>query len=185
MPGAICLHTHTKSVFMIHYLPVIRHKTFLYHFTASIFKPLLIPSLLSFKNVSLYCFLFASTSSFSALINHSQYFPAISVWPLQLFLFLLDYSEIALTYACLIHSDHLLQKFSWSKPWKPIELWDVEAPTSSRQSVHRWRRGCEPYAPAGRGWVDTRTIVQLEGLGQLKNPMIPSGIEPATFWLVA
>jgi hypothetical protein len=28
-------------------------------------------------------------------------------------------------------------------------------------------------------------IVRLEGLGQLKNPMTPSGIEPATFRLVA
>jgi hypothetical protein len=27
--------------------------------------------------------------------------------------------------------------------------------------------------------------VWLVGLGQLKNPMISSGIEPATFWLVA
>jgi hypothetical protein len=27
--------------------------------------------------------------------------------------------------------------------------------------------------------------VRLEGLGQLKNPMISSGIEPATFELVA
>jgi hypothetical protein len=30
----------------------------------------------------------------------------------------------------------------------PIGLSDVEDPTFSRQSVHRWRRGCQPYAPA-------------------------------------
>jgi hypothetical protein len=33
--------------------------------------------------------------------------------------------------------------------------------------------------------VDPRAIVWLEGLGQLKNPMTSSGIEPATFRLVA
>jgi hypothetical protein len=26
-----------------------------------------------------------------------------------------------------------------SRPWRPIRLWDVEAPTVSRQSAHRWR----------------------------------------------
>jgi hypothetical protein len=35
------------------------------------------------------------------------------------------------------------------------------------------------------GGVDPRAIVRLEGLGQLKNPMNSSGIEPATFRLVA
>jgi hypothetical protein len=36
-----------------------------------------------------------------------------------------------------------------------------------------------------RDWVKTRAIVRLEGLGQLKNPMTSSGIENATFRLVA
>jgi hypothetical protein len=36
-----------------------------------------------------------------------------------------------------------------------------------------------------RGWVDPSAIVRLEGLGQFKNPMTSSGIEPATLRLVA
>jgi hypothetical protein len=36
-----------------------------------------------------------------------------------------------------------------------------------------------------RGWADPRAIVRVEGLGQLNNPMTSSGIEPATFRLVA
>jgi hypothetical protein len=35
-----------------------------------------------------------------------------------------------------------------NRPWRPIRLWDVEAPTFSRQLAHRWRLGCQPYAPA-------------------------------------
>jgi hypothetical protein len=33
-------------------------------------------------------------------------------------------------------------------PWRPRMLWDVEASTFSRQSAHRWPRGCQPYASA-------------------------------------
>jgi hypothetical protein len=36
-----------------------------------------------------------------------------------------------------------------------------------------------------KGLVDPRAIVQLEGLGQLKNPKTSSGTESVTFQLVA
>jgi hypothetical protein len=85
-----------------------------------------------------------------------------------------------------------------NRPWRPIGLWDVEAPTFSRQSAHRWRWGCQPDAPAGRplppgrflvlisvsGWIDPRATVRLEELDQLWNPMISLGIKPKTFGLV-
>jgi hypothetical protein len=34
------------------------------------------------------------------------------------------------------------------KPWRPIGLREVKAPTLLRQTATRWRQGCQPYAPA-------------------------------------
>jgi hypothetical protein len=33
------------------------------------------------------------------------------------------------------------------RPWRPTGLWDMEAPTFSRQSAHRWRWVCQPNTP--------------------------------------
>jgi hypothetical protein len=66
-----------------------------------------------------------------------------------------------------------------------------------RQSVDRWRWGCQPYTLAALytqedSWYSflleaeftPGAIVQLEGLGQLKNSITSLGIKPATFQLV-
>jgi hypothetical protein len=64
-----------------------------------------------------------------------------------------------------------------NRPWRPIGLWDVEAPTFSKQSALRWRWGWQLYPSAApyplgrflvliyvRGWVYSMAILLLEGL---------------------
>jgi hypothetical protein len=34
------------------------------------------------------------------------------------------------------------------RPWRPLGLREVEAPTLLRQKANTWRQGCQPYAPA-------------------------------------
>jgi hypothetical protein len=108
---------------------------------------------------------------------------------------------LCVKYLLQVPLTQFLYKKKWSyfcnRPWGPTELWDVEVPTFTRQSAHRWRWGCQSYAPAAlytgkilithffRAWVDPRAIVRLEAPGQLKISIIWSANEPATFRLVA
>jgi hypothetical protein len=39
-------------------------------------------------------------------------------------------------------------KLSLYRPWRLVSLCDFEDPTLPRHSAHRWRLGCQPYAPA-------------------------------------
>jgi hypothetical protein len=78
--------------------------------------------------------------------------------------------------------------FPCNRPWRPIGLWDVKDPTLSRQSAHRWRLGCQPYASAALypperlvisvgSSVNPRVIVRLKGLGKLKTSVTAIGTQ--------
>jgi hypothetical protein len=62
----------------------------------------------------------------------------------------------------------------------------------SQMAVMSVLRAVRPLTPdrflvfiSVRGSVDPRTVLRLEGLGQLENPITSTGIEPVTFRLVA
>jgi hypothetical protein len=49
-----------------------------------------------------------------------------------------------------------------NRAWRPVRLWDVEDPTLSRQSTHRWRQGCQPYAPVALYFPETLFLLEAE-----------------------
>jgi hypothetical protein len=58
---------------------------------------------------------------------------------------------------CALGRTVLVIKYSCLR--RPMGLWDVEAATLSRQSAHRWRWSCQPYAPVGRPLPPGRYLV--------------------------
>jgi hypothetical protein len=90
-------------------------------------------------------------------------------------------------------------RYTCSRQWRTIGLWDVKAPTFSLDNrltdggevvsltlrAHLYRPGRFLVLISVRDWVDPRVIVRLEELDKSKNPVISSGIEPATFRFVA
>jgi hypothetical protein len=48
----------------------------------------------------------------------------------------------------LINFFKRIKSYPCNRPWRPMGLSHVEAPIFSRQSAHRRRWGCQPYAPA-------------------------------------
>jgi hypothetical protein len=79
-------------------------------------------------------------------------------------------------------------------PWKPIGLWDVEAPhfldirlTDGAEVVclPRWPAALYPLEDSWYSFLLKTESTQLEGLGQLGKQLISSEIRTATSWLVA
>jgi hypothetical protein len=46
------------------------------------------------------------------------------------------------------HRRIIIKNYPQNRPRSSIGLWDIKDPTLSKQLAHRWRRGCQPYAPA-------------------------------------
>jgi hypothetical protein len=108
----------------------------------------------------------------------------------QEFPFKIRYEFFSLSYPSHIPSSRnrsftILQCKRYSYPcnrsWRAIGLRDIEAPTSSRQSAHRWRWGYQPYARSAlypqedsqysfrlEAESTSGAILRLEKWGQLK-----------------
>jgi hypothetical protein len=71
------------------------------------------------------------------------------------------------------------KKATINTSWRPKDLWDIDDPTFSRKSVHRWWWGWQSYAPntlySPRRFlilisvrVNPKAILRLEGFGKLR-----------------
>ena len=90
-------------------------------------------------------------------------------------------------------SQYITVKQSHYRPGQALSVPGDWGSQISRQAAHKGGKVVSPMhrppLPPGNislwGWVNPRAIVRSEGLCQWKIPVTPSGIEPATFWLVA
>jgi len=125
---------------------------------------------------------------------HSVTYTAICVQLLPLF-----------SICCLKGSIHIRNSSSLVNTVKGttvhVQVWtgpEVSGRLISISSAHEGGKDFQPYAPTSftpqeiflvlicvRGWVDPTVIVRPDGIFQWKIPMTPTGIEPATFRLVA
>jgi hypothetical protein len=86
------------------------------------------------------------------------------------------------------------RSYPCNKPQRLTGLWDVQAPTFSRQPAHRWRWGRQTYAPAALyaqedSWysflLEAESTRGLSAAGSIRPIEKSNDIEPATFRLVA
>jgi hypothetical protein len=89
------------------------------------------------------------------------------------------------------------KRYPCNRLWRRMEFWGTRIPhflgnwlTGGSEAVSLIHQ--PPLTPGRflvlisvRDWVDSRAIVRLERLGQMKNTMTTLGTEPTTFQLVA
>jgi len=95
----------------------------------------------------------------------------------------------------IMYSLHKKVKQSLYSSGQALRFPKVSGSQFSRQSAHEGGKDVSPtHRPplppketflVLRGWANPRTIVRSEGLSLWEIPVTPSGIEPATFHLVA